>query len=340
MAVNFNRVARIHKVRQFTVYGFIREQEDIYDLELMAIEGIVLICLLFYANDFIDDLLDVVFGKDDEWISQQKQIKDYFMDKNIEFLRRIKKIHCVRKLEELAAYYARGPSGRLITKLRNSSSTNIADMIIADISKYRNARKELIKSECMKANINANSWSTPIEANQFLSKVIKLKPFDRHKIIVTFCYMNDMIIDIFDLAYGSDKAWIKQQRIVKDYFSDQNNDITRMNKVEFTRKIASIIYYPTVLSGYLHQSLLGRATKENDYFEILPQSELITMEISRYRRLRKQEVLKAFIESNVVGIHDWSTRKEAEEFLLNKLKLSQHKIGDVISKLFDGSSII
>ena len=92
MSANFKRIPRIHKVRKFTVYGYIRQQlKKINDLEFT--EDVILICLLFYANDFIDDLFDVAYGDDDEWRYQQQQIKDYFKGKNVEFIRQMRKLY-------------------------------------------------------------------------------------------------------------------------------------------------------------------------------------------------------------------------------------------------------
>ena len=335
MPTNFKRIARIHKVRQFTTYGYIRRHQEITDMQLT--EDIISICLLFYANDLIDDLFHLAYGDEDEWRYQQQQIKDYFKGKGVEYLRQMKKNHFARKIR-LISHLSLMRAGKLSNKLRNSLSEAdvnnndllIADMIIAEISSFRDDRKEQIKTACFEANINPNSWLTAYDANQFLMKreLYRSRIAQRFKIITTYFDANNFIHDLFDLVCGSDKEWIQQQKQI------ERIDITQMNKTEFAREIVSIVYFPTDLCGKLFQKLISKATENKEFIRNF-QCDLIIQDISAWRQRVKEKVLNFCI-----GFKQRESLS-TEEFLLNKLKLPLQKIRDInrILRLSGGSSI-
>ena len=164
-----------------------------------------------------------------------------------------------------------------------------------------------------------------------MSKGIRWRIAQRYKIITTYFDGNNFIHDLFDLVCGSDKEWMEQQKQINDSFNGESIDITQMNKTEFARKIVSIAYFPTHLSGNLYQKLIEKATRNKEFIKNF-QCELIIEDVSAYRKKTKEKILNFCIESNGTGIN---LEKETKEFLANKLRLPQQKISDILLKLFD-----
>ena len=178
MAVGLERVTRIHQIRQLTVYGYIREQERTNNVEIT--KRIILLCILFFAKDFIDDLIDLTYGGEEQWIDEQKQIKEYFIGHTLDDIKQMKKIEFSRRIESMTMY-PKAQSGRLFGNLRKERHPNINilsidEIIITEISTYRDERRKRIHYACTKANIDTNNSSTtPQETYQILTTTFKLK---------------------------------------------------------------------------------------------------------------------------------------------------------------------
>ena len=331
MAVNFERIQNILKIRKLTLFGYLRQQEKVNDLNIT--QGIFSICLLFYASNFIEELIDSVYGNDDEWISQQNQIKDYFRGQDAEFLRKMQKINFLRKLQSITnENYRRRESLKLfdilcnsLTKVNPSSDDlSMADTIITVISAFQDWTKEQIRNAFVEENINPNSWSTPNEANQFLRRF--WNPTQLGKVVTTFFHANfsNFVNDLFALFYENDKPWMDQQKEITDYFDGEIFHLSQINRREFARKIASITNLSMNLSGNVYSKLKSGTTVDENEMNV-SESALIIKEIAIYRKMEKENILFFCIESNVFGVDDWSTLEEAEEFLWSKSLLSKHK---------------
>ena len=126
-----------------TVHGYIRF--NLLENAEFAYEGMLSEVIIQYLRDFIQYLIDLLFGTDEEWMEQQKQINNWIIKENVD-LKQMKKIAFTMEMWKITVI-SRAKLGILYKSLKGDGSNTLigeelSEAIIDGVATFRTLKIE------------------------------------------------------------------------------------------------------------------------------------------------------------------------------------------------------
>eukprot|EP01084_Bolivina_argentea_P104330 186826_1 len=297
--------------QKLTVYGFIHELENKYRFYYPIPGGIFELCILFYY-EFGDYLLYLMYGNNRDWIQQQQQIRNYFIEHHID-LKKITKSEFSHILLSLTNYmYDSVESSKLYKSLLKKPADDVCDDIISAITSFRNEQREKCKTKCIKKNINKNSMSSKKKALIWLTKNLTLSRIFRSYLIIKMFGVNVITVDvtdnfhewICDVIFNKNDEYKLNKRIANYFYDNSLNHSMFLRYSQNTRQIQKIkddfeawFDIQPLTANNLYEILLTKA--QSDTLSIDKLVKIACGYLSNINELNRKDIIKKCKENNI-----------------------------------------